>query len=158
MQFVSIVQCRALVQGTVSEAEPGAGSRVGSLGCVRLQSAAAVLSQMDAGEAAVKRLGLAGAEEEKAVGLEEEDEEDEEEEERSESEPDDAEVSTMHGMTEAANIAIAESLPNSDDGEAAPFAGRFNTHECPDNTVCLGSLKESNMVEKIQTKDDTCRV
>ncbi|KAM9496620.1 deformed epidermal autoregulatory factor 1 homolog isoform 1-T1 [Clarias gariepinus] len=85
---------------------------------------------MDASEAAVKRLGLAAAEEEKAGGLEEveeeeeEDEEEEEEEEegeRSESEPDEAEVSTMPGMAEAANIAIAESLPNTDEAEA-PYA------------------------------------
>ncbi|XP_027019685.2 deformed epidermal autoregulatory factor 1 homolog isoform X1 [Tachysurus fulvidraco] len=83
---------------------------------------------MDASEAAVKRLGFAGAEEEKTGGLEEEEEGEEEEEEEgeeegehSESEPDDAEVSTMPGMTEAADISIAESLPNTDDGEA-PFA------------------------------------
>ncbi|TSK13471.1 Protein-glucosylgalactosylhydroxylysine glucosidase [Bagarius yarrelli] len=125
----------------------GVGCRFVSFGCVRLQSGAAVLNEMDASEAAVKRLGLTGAEEEKAGGLEEdeeeeeeegdEDEEEEEEEEegeRSESEPDDAEVCTMPGMAEAANIAIAESLPNTDDGEA-PFAGRVPQSQVTTVTV-----------------------
>lgn len=134
-----------LDQCTVGEAEPGADSCLSAVfGCSR---APAVLNQMDAGEAAVKRLGLTVAEEEKSGGLDEEEEEEEDEEdeegERSESEPDDAEVSTMPGMAEAANIAINESLPNTDDGEAAPFAGRFNIHKCPVNINCASALSNT---------------
>ncbi|XP_062859567.1 deformed epidermal autoregulatory factor 1 homolog isoform X2 [Trichomycterus rosablanca] len=63
--------------------------------------------------AVAERLGLAEAEEEEkaAAVLEEEGE-------RSEIEPDQAEVSTMPGSADSPNIAIAESLPNTDDGEA----------------------------------------
>lgn len=146
--FVIIIDSRSrLEQCTVSEAEPGADLCLSAVfGCSR---APAVLNQMDAGEAAVKRLGLTVAEEEKSGGLDEEEEEEEEEDEeeeegeRSESEPDDAEVNTMPGMAEAANIAITESLPNTDDGEAAPFAGRFNIHKCPVNSNCASGLSNT---------------
>lgn len=123
-----------------------------SLGCVRLQSGAAVLNVMDAGEAAVKQLGLAaGVEEEKAGGLQEEEEEDEEGE-RSESEPDEAEVSPMPGMAEAANIALAEALPNTDDG-GAPFAGRF-TPAVPLTQTHCASARTFTQTRPDQTNND----
>lgn len=145
MPFVIIVHHSA-----VHRARGGVGRRFVSLGCVRLKSGAALLNVMDASEAAVKRLGFAGAEEEKIGGLEEE-----EEEEHSESEPDDAEVSTMPGMTEAADISIAESLPNTDDGEA-PFTGLF-TQKCPDNSDCASAFS-IRLAEQNANNMNTCFV
>ncbi|XP_058264197.1 deformed epidermal autoregulatory factor 1 homolog isoform X5 [Hemibagrus wyckioides] len=121
---------------------------------------------MDTSEAVVKRIRLARAEEEKTGELEEEEEGEEEEEEeegeRSESEPDDAEVSTMPGMTEASNIAIAESLPNTDDGEA-PFAEVTtvtvsDVQNADDNVFSTSVARAASIPEHVLTGRTTLQI